>query len=357
MAESQLPTFQQHLRQGKFIKKQLLLIISLICTPIPRKGIMHSVRRKTRNTGWWDLAWSTYDDKRFKETFRVTRPTFMYILNNIHVLLEKETLTEAPISTEFRLATCLYLLGRVDYMYTISEMTGFGVSTVCSVVVDVSEPIIKELWTPTVGKHFPSSKEDFVSGMRDFEQLWQICYAFAAIDGCHIPIKCPPGGRESNKEYHNFKEFFSIVLMAMVDAKGRFIWANCGIPGNTHDSLIFQSTNMYARIVNGKVIPDFDFVEDGVKMNPLILGDSAFEFRPWIMKPYTNSTLNKEQRNFNNRLSRARMVIECAFGQLKGRWRILLRKCESKTYTVKNMTLAAIVLHNLCIELRPKVGI
>ena len=60
------------------------------------------------------------------------------------------------------------------------------------------------------------------------------------------------------------------------------------------------------------------------------------------MKPHTNSTLNKEQRNFNYRLSRARMVIECAFGQLKGRRRILLRKCKSKTYTVKNMTLAAI---------------
>ena len=191
MAESQLPIFQQHLRQEKFIKKQLLLIISLICTPIP------------------------------------------------------------PISPEFRLATCLYRLGRGDYTYTISEMTGLGVSTVCNIVVDVSEAIIKELWTPTVGKHFPSSKEDFLSGMTDFEQLWQFCYAFAAIDGCHIPIKCPPGGRKSNKEYHNFKEFFSIVLMVMVDAKGRFIWANCGIPGNTHDSLIFQSTNMHARIVNG----------------------------------------------------------------------------------------------------------
>ena len=28
-----------------------------------------------------------------------------------------------------------------------------------------------------------------------------------------------------------------------------------------------------------------------------------------------------------------------------------MRKCESKTYTVKMMTLATIVLHNLCIEL------
>ena len=82
--------------------------------------------------------------------------------------------------------------------------------------------------------------------------------------------------------------------MAFVDSKYRFIWANCGIPGNTHDSLIFQSTNIYKRIVNGD-IPDFTFVEDGVKINPIILGDSAFEFRPWIMKPYTTLSLQKNK--------------------------------------------------------------
>ena len=151
---------------------------------------------------------------------------------------------------------------------------------------------------------------------------------------------------ENQTEYHDFKVFFSVVLMALVDSKYRFIWANCGIPDNTHDSLIFQSTNIYKRIVNGDIIPDFNFVEDGVKINPIILRDSAFEFHPWIMKPYTNSVLTKEQRNFNYRLSRARMVIG-AFGQLKGRWRVLLRKCESTTHTVKIMGLAAIVLHNV----------
>ena len=69
------------------------------------------------------------------------------------------------------------------------------------------------------------------------------------------------------------------------------------------------------------------------------------------MKPYTNSVLTKEQRNFNYRLSRARIVIEGAFGQLKGRWRVPLRKCERTTQTVKIMALAVIALHNMCIEM------
>ena len=56
-------------------------------------------------------------------------------------------------------------------------------------------------------------------------------------------------------------------------------------------------------------------------ITPLILGDSAFPFRSWLMKPYTNTVLSPQERYFNYRLSRARMVTEGAYGRLKGRWK------------------------------------
>ena len=67
------------------------------------------------------------------------------------------------------------------------------------------------------------------------------------------------------------------------------------------------------------------------------------------MKPYTNAVLSPQQRYFNYRLSRARMVTEGAYGQLKGRWRVLLRKSESSKIHVRTITLACVVLHNICI--------
>ena len=45
------------------------------------------------------------------------------------------------------------------------------------------------------------------------------------------------------------------------------------------------------------------------------------------------------------------MVTEGAYGQLKGRWRILLRKCENSPEYLKTMTLACMVLHNICLDL------
>ena len=44
------------------------------------------------------------------------------------------------------------------------------------------------------------------------------------------------------------------------------------------------------------------------------------------------------------------MVTEGAFDKLKGRWRVLYKKCESTTDTMKAKALACVVLHNICIR-------
>ena len=62
----------------------------------------------------------------------------------------------------------------------------------------------------------------------------------------------------------------------MVDAKYRSVWGSCGYPGNSHDSIIFQSTALWVSIKDGKFLPKFTQKEEGVSIPPLILGDSAF---------------------------------------------------------------------------------
>lgn len=44
-------------------------------------------------------------------------------------------------------------------------------------------------------------------------------------------------------------------MMAMVDLKCRFIWGTCGFPGNSHDAIIFQSTQIWSDAREGKLIP------------------------------------------------------------------------------------------------------
>jgi hypothetical protein len=302
-----------------------------------------------RNTGWWDNVLKNYSDSRFKKTLRISRATFRYILERIEPVLARETLIEDPISPDERLAICLYRLGRGDYYYTIAEMAGRGVSTVTSIVDEVSQALVKYLWNDCVSLHMPDSPKAFKEKILDMEELWQFPCCWAAIDGCHIPLKCPPGGLEACKEYHNFKNFYSIVLMAMVDSNYRFEWGSCGFPGNSHDAIIFKSTNLWESLQNG-LLPNMAKTVGDVNIPPLIVGDSAFPLQTWLMKPYTNATLSPQQRYFNYRLSRARTVTEGAYGQLKGRWRVLLRKSESSKEHVRTVNLACMVLHNICID-------
>ena len=110
----------------------LLLTNTQAMGPTARKP--RSCRRLLRNTGWWENAWSNFDDKRFKRNFRVSRATFLYTLGNIEGDLEKELSTDFPISPAFRLAVCLYRLARSDYLHTVAELVGLGTTTVLQIL-------------------------------------------------------------------------------------------------------------------------------------------------------------------------------------------------------------------------------
>ncbi len=118
------------------------------------------------------MVWNTYNGKRFKPTFRISRITFNFVLSRIWLKLERQTLCEEPVSPEFHLAICLYCLGRGDYLYSISEMVGLGQSTVTTIVNEVSEAIVSCLWKDCVVKHMPKIEEEFKDKMMGTEELW-----------------------------------------------------------------------------------------------------------------------------------------------------------------------------------------
>ena len=123
----------------------------------------------------------------------------------------------------------------------------------------------------------------------------QFPYAFSGIEGSHLPIKCPNGGQEAIKQYYISKNLYSVVLLALADAKYRFIWASLGAPGNTHDSTYLQSTSPWDEINAGKVFPDKNCIVDGVGTPPIILGDGVFPVRSWLMKPHGDPVLTPQE--------------------------------------------------------------
>ena len=182
---------------------------------------------------------------------------------------------EAPINPDKRLAICLYLLARGDYLYTIGEMVRLEESTVCQKVVKICTKI-----------HFPKTNDEFKETLVDMDAELQFPYAFATFDGSHLSIKCPSGEQEAMKYYYNFKNFYTVILLGLVDINYRFIWATLGALG-------FQSTSLWDNIASGKTLSGQVVEINDLEIPQIFLDDSAFPLQSWMMKSHGDAVLTK----------------------------------------------------------------
>ena len=67
----------------------------------------------------------------------------------------------------------------------------------------------------------------------------------------------------------------------------------------------------------------------GKEIPLLFLDDLAYLLMPWLMKSYQNNGhLTSEQKQFNYRLSKARVVVEHTYSCRKGQWQCLLKQLD-----------------------------
>ena len=86
---------------------------------------------------------------------------------------------------------------------------------------------------------------------------------------------------------------------------------------------------------------------DDVNMPYFLLVDDAFALRPFLMKPYATRFMSKDQRIANYRISRARRVVENAFGILAQRNQLPQTTILQKPDNVRVIINAMVCLHNL----------
>ena len=82
-----------------------------------------------------------------------------------------------------------------------------------------------------------------------------------------------------------------------------------------------------------------------------LFGDVAYPCRSWMLAPFKGykDELSREEYHWNFVQSSTRMCIERAFGMLKGRWRILLKRIDAHLKNVPKLVSTCLVLHNICI--------
>ena len=116
-----------------------------------------------------------------------------------------------------------------------------------------------------------------------------------------------------------------------------------------HDARVLFNSSLYKKEQDDVLLPNWKKTFHGTDVPLVILGDPAYPLLSWLMNAYPNNgRLSQQQKVFNYRLSKARVVVEHAYGQLKGRWRCLLKRLDISVADVPNVVAACCVLHNVC---------
>ena len=123
-----------------------------------------------------------------------------------------------------------------------------------------------------------------------------------------------------------------------------------GFPGSMHDAQVLRNSIIYEKAEHGEILAAGPIHRvGGNEIQPYLVGDSAYPLSPWLQKPFPEGTREPDEIQFNQELSSVRVQVECAFGILKSRWRILMGMEESKVQLISKIILACAVLHNFCI--------
>lgn len=190
------------------------------------------------------------------------------------------------------------------------------------------------------------TKERWELIAEEFEKRANFPHCLGAVDGKHIRIIRPAN---SGSMFYNYKDYFSVVLMAVADSNYRFVYANVGSFGKDCDSSIFKQCSLWRSIEeNIEELPEEKCLPGAESPNVpyFFVGDEAFALHKHFLRPYGGSNLTIKKRIFNYRLCRARRYVECTFGILSNKWRIFHRPINVNPDFAVDIVKACVVLHN-----------
>lgn len=218
-----------------------------------------------------------------------------------------------------------------------------GRSTISSIVKETCEVI----WNILQPNEMPEpSCEQWIDISKKYYEKTQFPNCVGAVDGKHIICVNP---KNSGFIFFNYKKYFSIVLMAVVDSEYCFISIDVGTYGREGDSTVFKECPFGKKLYTEQLGLPAPICLPNTSDTPqpfVIVGDEAFGLHKNLLRPFPGRGLDQRKRTFNYRLSRARRYVECAFGILANKWRILHTAMNVEPDFGDTIVKACCILHN-----------
>ena len=190
-------------------------------------------------------------------------------------------------------------------------------------------------------------------------ERWQIPNCIGAADGKHVSIQHP---QASGSLFYNYKGFYSIVMLAIVDYDYKFIFVDVGCQGRISDGGVYRNSSFYTALESGALNlpepkplplssdPPWIFDQSSVPIPHYIVADDAFPLGQHCMKPFSQVGLTDRRRIFNYRISRMRRISENVFAIWASRFRVFATTMALAPDKAVDIALASVALRNLLRE-------
>jgi hypothetical protein len=285
------------------------------------------------------------DTNSFTNFLRMPPHIFDELLTMLYDnLLKQTTRMRQPLEPGLKLAMTLRHLATgatytcMQYGWRVPANT---ISVVVREVCNVINQVMREEYVKC-----PVAADDWKVISDEFWSRWNFPHTCGAIDGKHIAIKKP---KNSGSLYFNYKGFFSIVMLAVVDSDYKFIWVDIGSRGASSDAQIYNNSELKECMEDNSIcFPDPEILpnDSTTKIPFFLVGDDAFALKENMMKPFSRRGLSEDERIFNYRLSRCRRIVENAFGILANRWQINLNIMGHEPSNCRLLVTTCVILHN-----------
>ncbi|XP_051579422.1 uncharacterized protein LOC127455506 [Myxocyprinus asiaticus] len=288
------------------------------------------------------------DKSGFRELLRMTADEFEFLLERVSPLISKQnTKLRKAITARDRLSITLRYLATGETFTSLAFQYCIGRSTVSCIVTTTCEAlhlVLKDEYLKT-----PTSEDEWRTIAKHFFERWQFPNCLGALDGKQINIQPP---YNSGSTYYNNQGHFSVVLTAVADARYYFTYVYVGCQSRLAETGIFAHSDLRRAMDEGHLnVPQAEPLPNMGDVFPyMFVGDDAFPLRADLMKPYSSRQLDHDERVFNYRLSRARSVVENAFGIMANRLRVFRTTICLKPEKVVKVTLASLCIHNYLIR-------
>ncbi|XP_050331421.1 uncharacterized protein LOC126760082 [Bactrocera neohumeralis] len=328
------------------LKKKQLLCLEILQQTASQRALWKLKRRSQ----FWEINCNRNNDQFFKEHFRMSRASFDILCGLVSKMKRADTNWRKAIELQKRVAIALFTLGSSLKYREISELFGVGISTVCEIVYEFCEEVWKTM--STYINKLPPKKEDLAEYISGYCKLGHP-QCMGVIDGYHIKVR--PNATVA-KEYLNNRGWYSIILLALVDYRCRFLYVNIGTPGLCTYSQTYNASALRVLLNNNELLTGYKKEIDGVEIPVYIIGDSSFEFSKSLMTPYPVSTsLTENKKQFNNKLLACKKVADNAFRHLKARFRRIGIGIDNRKGNAPLIIRSTCILYNFLNEINDNI--